>query len=115
MRAEFSGTVKVLTIQALDQSGRDPGSNPSRHHDPPVDGRSQRLLHMAIFISTWCLVAAGLVFSFPMIYLRVRDTTVIWDEVKYEVSNGIQSIGRIWSSSSSWSHPVRSSSRCRRV
>jgi hypothetical protein len=35
---------------------------------------------MTIFISTWCLVAAGLVFSFPMIYLRVRDTTVIQDE-----------------------------------
>lgn len=36
--------------------------------------------YMTIFISTWCLVAAGLVFSFPMIYLRVRDTTVIQDE-----------------------------------
>lgn len=35
---------------------------------------------MTIFISTWCLVAAGLAFSFPMIYLRVRDTTVIQDE-----------------------------------
>ncbi|KAG1730076.1 MFS general substrate transporter [Suillus lakei] len=39
-----------------------------------------KLPYMTIFISTWCLVAAGLVFSFPMIYLRVRDTTVIQDE-----------------------------------
>ncbi|KIJ14046.1 hypothetical protein PAXINDRAFT_156287 [Paxillus involutus ATCC 200175] len=36
--------------------------------------------YMNIFISTWCLVAAGLVLSFPMIYLRVRDTTVLDDE-----------------------------------
>ncbi|KAG1730558.1 major facilitator superfamily domain-containing protein [Suillus paluster] len=39
-----------------------------------------KLPYMNIFISTWCLVAAGLVFSFPMIYLRVRDTTVLEDE-----------------------------------
>jgi hypothetical protein len=35
---------------------------------------------MNIFLSTWCLVVAGLVFSFPMIYLRIRDTTVLEDE-----------------------------------
>ncbi|KAG1717240.1 hypothetical protein EDB19DRAFT_1820288 [Suillus lakei] len=39
-----------------------------------------KLPYMTIFISTWCLVAAGLVFSFPMIYLRIRDTTMIQDE-----------------------------------
>ncbi|KAG2141232.1 hypothetical protein DEU56DRAFT_900616 [Suillus clintonianus] len=30
--------------------------------------------------SIWCLIGAGLLFSFPMIYLRVKDTTVIEDE-----------------------------------
>ncbi|KAF9234668.1 hypothetical protein BU15DRAFT_89902 [Melanogaster broomeanus] len=36
--------------------------------------------YMNIFISTWCLVAVGLVLAFPMIYSRVRDTTVLDDE-----------------------------------
>ncbi|KAG9310065.1 major facilitator superfamily domain-containing protein [Chiua virens] len=36
--------------------------------------------YMNIFLSTWCLVAAGLLFAFPMIYTRVRDTTVLDDE-----------------------------------
>jgi len=40
---------------------------------------------MNIFLSTWCLVVAGLVFSFPMIYLRVRDTTVLEDEGLYVI------------------------------
>lgn len=30
---------------------------------------------MSIFISTWVLLAAGLVFALPMIHLRVRDHT----------------------------------------
>lgn len=38
---------------------------------------------MNIFLSTWCLVVAGLVFCFPMIYLRIRDTTVLEDEGLY--------------------------------
>lgn len=38
---------------------------------------------MNIFLSTWCLVVAGLVFAFPMIYLRIRDTTVLEDEGLY--------------------------------
>lgn len=38
------------------------------------------LPYMNIFLSTWCLVVAGLVFAFPMIYLRIRDTTVLEDE-----------------------------------
>jgi hypothetical protein len=38
---------------------------------------------MNIFLSTWCLVVAGLVFSFPMICLRIRDTTVLEDEGLY--------------------------------
>ncbi|EGN98006.1 hypothetical protein SERLA73DRAFT_182836 [Serpula lacrymans var. lacrymans S7.3] len=39
------------------------------------------LPYMNIFISTWVLVAAGLVFALPMIYMRVKDHTEIDDEV----------------------------------
>ncbi|KAF9552989.1 MFS general substrate transporter [Agrocybe pediades] len=35
---------------------------------------------MNMFISTWVLLAAGLVFTLPMIYLRVKDTTDLADE-----------------------------------
>jgi hypothetical protein len=41
---------------------------------------------MNIFISTWVLLVAGLVFAFPMIYIRVKDTTDINDETLYESS-----------------------------
>jgi hypothetical protein len=41
--------------------------------------------YMNIFLSTWSLVVAGLVFSFPMIYFRIRDTTVLEDEGLYVV------------------------------
>lgn len=41
---------------------------------------------MNIFLSTWCLVAAGLLFAFPMIYARVRDTTVLDDEAMFVAS-----------------------------
>jgi len=34
-----------------------------------------------VFLSTWALLAAGLVFAFPMIYLRVKDSTEYQDEV----------------------------------
>lgn len=30
---------------------------------------------MNIFISTWVLLVAGLVFALPMIHMRVKDTT----------------------------------------
>ena len=36
--------------------------------------------YMNIFISTWVLLVAGLVFTLPMIYLRVKDTTSLADE-----------------------------------
>jgi hypothetical protein len=36
--------------------------------------------YLNIFISTWVLLVAGLVFGFPMIYLRVKDTTTLADE-----------------------------------
>lgn len=34
-----------------------------------------RVPYFNVFISTWVLLAAGLVFAFPMIYLRVKDST----------------------------------------
>ncbi|TFY66703.1 hypothetical protein EVG20_g4384 [Dentipellis fragilis] len=39
-----------------------------------------KLPYMNIFISTWVLLAAGLLFALPMIYLRVKDHTDIEDE-----------------------------------
>ncbi|KAF8060873.1 MFS general substrate transporter [Lyophyllum atratum] len=36
---------------------------------------------MNIFISTWALLVAGLIFALPMIYLRVKEHTEISDEV----------------------------------
>jgi heme/copper-type cytochrome/quinol oxidase subunit 3 len=36
---------------------------------------------MSVFISTWVLLVAGLVFALPMIFLRVRDHTELRDEV----------------------------------
>jgi hypothetical protein len=35
---------------------------------------------MNIFLSTWVLLAAGLVFLLPMIYMRVKDHTDLADE-----------------------------------
>jgi hypothetical protein len=35
---------------------------------------------MDIFASTWALLAAGLLFAFPMIYLRVKNHTELEDE-----------------------------------
>lgn len=37
--------------------------------------------YMNIFISTWVLLIAGLIFALPMIYIRVKDTTDINDEI----------------------------------
>ena len=39
------------------------------------------LSFMSIFISTWVLLVAGLVFALPMIFFRVRDHTELSDEV----------------------------------
>jgi hypothetical protein len=38
---------------------------------------------MNIFLSTWILLAGGLVFALPMIYLRVRDHTELEEETLY--------------------------------
>lgn len=38
---------------------------------------------MTMFISTWALLAAGLLFALPMVYLRVKDTTTLEDETMY--------------------------------
>jgi hypothetical protein len=35
---------------------------------------------MNIFISTWVLTAAGMLFAFPMVYFRVKDHTEDEDE-----------------------------------
>jgi hypothetical protein len=35
---------------------------------------------MNIFISTWVLLVAGLVFALPMLYLRVKEHTDLQDE-----------------------------------
>jgi len=40
-----------------------------------------KLPYMNIFLSTWILLAAGLVFALPMMYLRIRDHTELQDEV----------------------------------
>ncbi|PFH48205.1 hypothetical protein AMATHDRAFT_66010 [Amanita thiersii Skay4041] len=39
-----------------------------------------RIPYFNIFISTWVLLVAGLVFALPMIYLRVKDSTEYEDE-----------------------------------
>ena len=36
-----------------------------------------------MLLSTWVLLAAGLVFSFPMIYSRVKNHTELEDEILY--------------------------------
>ena len=36
---------------------------------------------MNIFISTWVLLVAGLVFALPMVYMRVKDYTEASDEI----------------------------------
>jgi hypothetical protein len=38
---------------------------------------------MNIFISTWVLLVAGLVFMVPMMILRIKDTTDLEDETVY--------------------------------
>ena len=38
---------------------------------------------MNMFISTWVLLTAGLVFALPMIYSRVKDHTELEDEILY--------------------------------
>ena len=39
------------------------------------------LRYMNLFLSTWALLIAGLIFSLPMIHLRVKDHTDVEDEV----------------------------------
>ncbi|KAG2741457.1 hypothetical protein P692DRAFT_20750721 [Suillus brevipes Sb2] len=36
--------------------------------------------YMNIFLSTWCLTVAGMIFAAPMVYLRVTDHTELEDE-----------------------------------
>lgn len=44
------------------------------------------LPYMNIFISTWGLSAAGMLFAFPMVYFRVKDHTELEDETLMHVS-----------------------------
>lgn len=37
-----------------------------------------------MFISTWVILVAGLVFAFPMIYARVKEHTELEDETLYD-------------------------------
>lgn len=36
--------------------------------------------YLNLFLGTWCILVAGLVFALPMIHLRVKDTTKLEDE-----------------------------------
>ena len=40
---------------------------------------------MNIFLSTWVLLVAGLVFALPMIHYRVKEHTVLADEAMYVI------------------------------
>jgi hypothetical protein len=39
--------------------------------------------YMNIFVSTWALLAAGLIFALPMLHYRVKDRTELADEALY--------------------------------
>jgi len=47
---------------------------------PLAVGTNHRTRYMNIFLSTWALTAAGMVFALPMVYYRVKDFTDIKDE-----------------------------------
>ncbi|KAG5642564.1 hypothetical protein DXG03_002551 [Asterophora parasitica] len=53
--------------------------------------------YLNIFISTWGLLAAGLLFLLPMIHLRVKDTTSIEDEAlaRMDDSGHVQPAGAV--------------------
>jgi MFS family permease len=53
--------------------------------------------YMNIFVSTWVLLAAGLLFLLPMIHLRVKDQTNLEDEViaRMDDSGNIQSVEKV--------------------
>ena len=58
------------------------------HHDPLQSAHDVRQLNSLQYLatwtsSTWCLVTAGLLFTFPMIYMQVRDTTTLDDEAMF--------------------------------
>ncbi|KAG1890072.1 MFS general substrate transporter [Suillus subluteus] len=40
------------------------------------------ILYMNIFLSTWCIMIAGMIFAAPMVYLRVTDHTDVEDETQ---------------------------------
>jgi len=53
--------------------------------------------YMNMLLSTWVLLAAGLVFAFPMIYSRVKDHTELEDEtlIRMDDSGNLVDANRI--------------------
>ncbi|TFK89271.1 MFS general substrate transporter [Polyporus arcularius HHB13444] len=49
-------------------------------------GDAMKLPFMNIFISTWVLLVAGLIFALPMIHMRVKETTEETDETFAHIS-----------------------------
>lgn len=54
-------------------------------HDQCVSSTLSR--YMNIFVSTWALLAGGLICALPMIYYRVKEHTELADEAVYVVSS----------------------------
>ncbi|KAG2135419.1 MFS general substrate transporter [Suillus clintonianus] len=46
-----------------------------------------RIPYMNIFLSTWCLMVASMIFAAPMVYLRVTDHTYVEDETIVRVAD----------------------------
>ncbi|KAG6853534.1 hypothetical protein C0991_003454, partial [Blastosporella zonata] len=53
----------------------------SSWYGPEIAMLSARCRFMNVFISTWALLVAGLVFALPMIFIRVKEHTDYADEV----------------------------------
>lgn len=52
-----------------------------------------KLPYMNIFISTWVLLVAGLVFALPMLYLRVKEHTDLQDETLVRMDDSGRVLG----------------------
>ncbi|KAG1812149.1 major facilitator superfamily domain-containing protein [Suillus subaureus] len=53
------------------------------------------ILYMNIFLSTWCLMVAGMIFAAPMVYLRVTDHTDVEDETLSTTSVRVADVEKI--------------------
>jgi hypothetical protein len=92
-----------LTRPSLNRLTLDPQTNLSNPQQQPAFGvptlsEYREFLHriyrirntsscrprfMNMFLSTWALLVTGLIFVLPMLYLRVRNTTVLEEETLY--------------------------------